>query len=159
MNFFSKIATLLPFAFAAFCGTSCSDAAYDRIPEKIEGYDGVNLFIFHASWCSYCNAELPLLKRLYSEYSPCGLHVIGINEDDDENIMHKYVKEKEIPFPVVHWDYSLMKKFGHPRSIPTHILIDSSGVIRLRQIGPIKETEARVQIEKALGNAVTHCRP
>ncbi len=159
MNFFSKIATLLPFAIAGFCGTSCSDAAYDRIPEKVEGYDGVNLFVFHASWCSYCNAELPLLKRLYREYSPCGLHVLGINEDDDESIMRKYVKEKEIPFPVVHWDYPLMKKFGHPRSIPTHILIDSSGSIRLRQIGPFKEAEARMQIEKALGNAVTRCRP
>ncbi len=141
----------------AFCILSCSEAAYDRIPEKIEGYPGVSLFIFHTSWCGYCNAELPLLKKVYAEYSPCGLHMIGVNEDDNEKTMRAYVKAKEIPYEVVYWDFPLMKKFGHPRSIPTHFLVDSTGNISLRQIGPLDESVLRSKIEKALN--VTNCHP
>lgn len=161
MKPFSKIALpLSPVIFAILFGIfGCSDLNYDRIPEKVEGYDGVNLFVFHASWCTYCNAELPLVKRLYKEYSPCGLHVIGVNEDEKREDMENYVQKKEIPYPVVHWDFKLMKKFGHPRSIPTHFLLDSSGNIRLRQIGPLDEKSVREKIESALGDAVKNCRP
>mgnify|MGYP003571444354 CR=1 FL=1 len=139
------------------CTSGCSDAVYDRIPEKVEGYPGVSLFIFHTSWCGYCNAELPLLKKIHAEYSPCGLRMIGINEDDNEKIMHAFVKAKEIPYEVVFWDFELMKKFGHPRAVPTHFLVDSTGNISMRQIGPLDETDLRKEIEKVLD--VTHCHP
>lgn len=147
----------LPAFLLALCLSSCSDAAYDRIPEKVEGFPGVSLFIFHTSWCGYCNAELPLLKEIHAEYSPCGLHMIGINEDDNESTMHAFVKAKQIPYDVIYWDYPLMKKFGHPRSVPTHFLVDSTGNIKMRQIGPLNEEILRLQIEKALD--ITHCHP
>lgn len=137
--------------------SSCSDASYDRIPEKVEGYPGVTLFIFHTSWCTYCITELPLLKKIHAEYSPCGLHMIGVNEDDNEKTMEAFVKAKEIPYKVVYWDFALMKKFGHPRSIPTHFLVDSTGNILLRQIGPLNEKDLLSKIENALD--ITNCRP
>lgn len=155
---FQKILLGASLISALFCA-ACSDAAYDRIPERIEGYEGVTLFVFHTSWCSYCNAELPLVKKIYADYSPCGLHVIGINEDDDEKIMKEFVREKQIPYPVVYWDFQLMKKFGHPRAIPTHFLIDSSGSIKLREVGPLNDEIVRSQIERALGDAAKNCRP
>lgn len=156
MKFFRP--QILLFGVALALGlNACNDAQYDRIPEKVEGYEGVNLFVFHTSWCGYCNAELPTLKKIYAEYSPCGLHVIGVNEDDDEKTMLEFVKAREIPYPVVYWDFKLMKKFGHPRSIPTHFLIDNTGNIQMRQIGLLNEKILRTQIEKALD--VTHCRP
>lgn len=158
MKLFSKIA----FAFLSLwclCETACSDAAYDRIPEKIEGYEGIHLFIFHASWCAYCNQEIPLLKSLYGEYAPCGVHFLGVNEDDSEDIMNDFVKDREIPYPVIHWDFSLMKKFGHPRAIPSHFLIDSSGNIALRKIGPLDSTETRQKLDSLLGESLRNCRP
>ncbi len=158
MKLFSKIA----FAFLSLwclCETACSDAAYDRIPEKIEGYEGIHLFIFHASWCAYCNQEIPLLKSLYGEYAPCGVHFLGVNEDDSEDIMNDFVKDREIPYPVIHWDFSLMKKFGHPRAIPSHFLIDSSGNIALRKIGPLDSTETRQKLDSLLGESLRNCHP
>lgn len=158
MKLFSKIA----FAFLSLwclCETACSDAAYDRIPEKIEGYEGIHLFIFHASWCAYCNQEIPLLKSLYGEYAPCGVHFLGVNEDDSEDIMNDFVKERDIPYPVIHWDFSLMKKFGHPRAIPSHFLIDSSGNIALRKIGPLDSTETRQKLDSLLGESLRNCHP
>ena len=155
---FQKILLGASLISALFCA-ACSDAAYDRIPEKIEGYDGVTLFVFHTSWCGYCNMELPTLKQIYADYSPCGLHVIGINEDDDEKTMREFVKAKQIPYPVEHWNFQLMKKFGHPRAIPTHFLIDSSGSIKLREVGPLNDEIVRSQIERALGDAAKNCRP
>lgn len=158
MNLFSRIALTF---FSLWClnATSCGDAAYDRIPEKIEGYDGIHLFIFHASWCGYCNQEIPLLKSLHREYAPCGVHFLGINEDDSEDIMREFAKEREIPYPVIHWDFALMKKFGHPRAIPSHFLIDSSGNIALRKIGPLDSTETRKKLDSLLGDSVRNCRP
>ncbi len=158
MNFFSKIA-LAFFSLWCFCETSCSDTAYDRIPEKIEGYEGIHLFIFHASWCAYCNQEIPLLKSLYTEYAPCGVHFLGVNEDDSKEIMDDFVKEREIPYPVIHWDFSLMKKFGHPRAIPSHFLIDSSGNIALRKIGPLNSAETRKKLDSLLGESLRNCHP
>lgn len=158
MNFFSRIAFGFLFLWCLFA-TSCGDAAYDRIPERIEGYEGIHLFVFHASWCAYCNQELPLLKSLYREYAPCGVHFLGVNEDDSEGIMKDFVREKEIPYPVIHWDFSLMKKFGHPRAIPSHFLIDSSGSIVLRKIGPLDSAETRQRLDRLLGEALRNCRP
>lgn len=139
--------------------TGCEDAGYDRIPERIDGYEGPHLFIFHASWCAYCNAELPLVKNLYAKYSPCGLRFLGVNEDDSPEIMQDYVKQAKIPYPVMHWDFQLMKKFGHPRAIPTHFLTDASGNIVLRKIGPLDSAETRQKIEAVLGDSLTNCRP
>lgn len=157
-----KVLSQILCAFAlplALLFASCEDATYDRIPERIDGYDGPHLFIFHASWCGYCNAELPLLKELYAKYSPCGLQFLGVNEDDSPEIMQEYLKQAQIPYPVVHWDFQLMKKFGHPRAIPTHFLTDSSGNIILRKIGPFDSAEVHAKIETVLGDSVKNCRP
>lgn len=155
---FSKIAAFFCLAFL-LGETSCSDAAYDRIPERIDGYEGIHLFIFHASWCSYCNAELPMLKSLHRDYAPCGIRFLGVNEDDSKEIMEDFVKKAEIPYPVVHWDFALMKKFGHPRAIPSHFLVDSSGNILLRKIGPLDSLEIREKLDGVLGKSLRNCRP
>ena len=154
MNLFSKIALTFCFPCLALFQTGCMDAGYDRIPERIDGYAGINLFIFHASWCGYCNMELPALKKLYAEYAPCGVHFMGVNEDDSKEIMEAFVQKMEIPYPVVHWDYELMKKFGHPRAIPSHFLIDSTGKVVLREIGPIDPQKLRTQLDKTLGESL-----
>ena len=73
--------------------------------------------------------------------------------------MREFVKAKQIPYPVEYWNFQLMKKFGHPRAIPTHFLIDSSGSIKLREVGPLNDEIVRSQIERALGDAAKNCRP
>ena len=45
------------------------------------------LITFWATWCEPCRAEFPMLNELIKEYQPKGLKVIGINLDDDGDLI------------------------------------------------------------------------
>jgi len=102
---------------------------------------------------------MPLVKKLYADYSPCGLNIVGVNEDDGKSSMEKFVKSENIPFPVIFWSYELMNQFGNPRAIPANFLLDSAGNVRMRVLGPLREQDVRIEIEKTLGEKAKNCHP
>ena len=98
------------------------------------------LLDFWATWCSPCRAGNPELIKLYNEYHPKGLEIIGIS-DDDQNIngWKAAIRKDEIGI----WNHilrtvnnkdakgkamDLSKAYNVP-SYPTKILIDKKGII------------------------------
>jgi thiol-disulfide isomerase/thioredoxin len=54
----------------------------------VEQYRGKPLLItFWATWCEPCRDEFPMLNELVKEYSPKGLHVVGVNLDGDGDLI------------------------------------------------------------------------
>jgi len=82
-----------------------------RDPEVIDGagfqkileqYHGKNVVItFWATWCEPCRDEYPMLNDLAKQYAPMGLHVVGINLDDDGDIilMRRFLARYKPIFP------------------------------------------------------------
>ncbi|MCK9181368.1 MAG: TlpA family protein disulfide reductase [Fibrobacteraceae bacterium] len=159
MRQITKFALFSSLLLIPLFSVSCQDPAFNKIPEKVEGFQGTTLVVFHASWCGYCIREMPLVKKLYADYSPCGLNIVGVNEDDGKSSMEKFVKSENIPFPVIFWSYELMNQFGNPRAIPANFLLDSAGNVRMRVLGPLREQDVRIEIEKTLGEKAKNCHP
>ena len=54
----------------------------------VEKYHGKPLLInFWATWCEPCRDEYPLLNELAKQYIPKGLNVVGVNYDQDGDLI------------------------------------------------------------------------
>src|SRR5215218_5360987 len=61
----------------------------------------VYLVNFWATWCEACMVEMPSIVKLYEAYKGKGFDVIGINVDDNpEIVLPKALKQLGITFPV-----------------------------------------------------------
>jgi thiol-disulfide isomerase/thioredoxin len=68
----------------------------------LEQYRGKNVVVtFWATWCEPCRDEYPMLNELAKQYAPQGLHVVGINLDDDGDIilMRRFLARYKPIFP------------------------------------------------------------
>src|SRR6202030_4527310 len=54
----------------------------------VEQYRGKPVLItFWATWCEPCRDEFPMLNELAKEYAPKGLHIVGVNLDQDGDLI------------------------------------------------------------------------
>jgi len=97
------------------------------------------LIIFWSTDCPGCIAEMPELIKLYQDYSPRGLTMIGIALQHD-SIQHIQAmrQQRQIPY-LLTWDKTgdMAQQFNRVRVTPTHFLINAEGEIVLRKIGEL----------------------
>src|SRR6266404_463405 len=84
-------------AMTAFAGPQAPKSAAPHDPELIDaqGYQKLVeqyrrkplLVNFWATWCEPCRDEYPMLSELAKQYAPQGLKVVGVNLDDDGDII------------------------------------------------------------------------
>jgi thiol-disulfide isomerase/thioredoxin len=72
---------------------------FEKVLEKYRGKSMV--VTFWATWCEPCRDEYPLLNELAKQYAPQGLHLVGINLDDDGDIilMRRFLTRYKPIFP------------------------------------------------------------
>jgi peroxiredoxin len=56
---------------------------------------------FWASWCLECRPEMPMLDRIYREFAPQGLAVIGVNARENKEAVRRYATDLGLSFPLV----------------------------------------------------------
>jgi cytochrome c biogenesis protein CcmG/thiol:disulfide interchange protein DsbE len=88
-----------------------------------------------ASWCVSCREEHPLLVELSKAKL---LPIIGLNYKDEPAAGMKWLRQNGDPYDlsVVDRDGSVGIDYG-VYGVPETFLIDKSGTIRYKQIGPI----------------------
>jgi thiol-disulfide isomerase/thioredoxin len=97
----------------------------------------VVLIDFWATWCQPCKKEMPGYQRLVDEYGARGLVVIGFKFDtmpDIENPV-EFAKGIGIHYPLAVATDDLKQKFGGIEGLPTTMLYDRNGVLRMKVIG------------------------
>jgi thiol-disulfide isomerase/thioredoxin len=70
----------------------------------LEEYRGKPLLVtFWATWCEPCRDEYPMLNELAKQYAPQGLKVVGVNLDDDGDLilMRRFMARYKPVFPNV----------------------------------------------------------
>src|SRR6266436_6012683 len=68
----------------------------------VRQYRGKPLLInFWATWCEPCRDEYPMLNELAKEYAPKGLRVVGVNSDQDGDLilMRRFIARYKPVFP------------------------------------------------------------
>ena len=108
------------------------------------------LIVLSASWCPGCIMEIPMLKRLHQKYSDKGLKILMINEDDNLKAMARFIKAKEIPWTVVHWNRDASNAVGNPGFIPATCLVGADNKIEMAVVGDVSENALEKRIQQLL---------
>ena len=68
----------------------------------VQQYRGKPLLVtFWATWCEPCRDEYPMLNELAKQYAPQGLKVVGVNLDDEGDLilMRRFIARYKPIFP------------------------------------------------------------
>jgi cytochrome c biogenesis protein CcmG/thiol:disulfide interchange protein DsbE len=89
-----------------------------------------------ATWCAPCRQEMPSLERLYKEFGPRGLKIVGVNSADfaDDSTVMAFANGygltfdilRDVPKPGKDSLTQTYKVTGYPESF----VIDKAGMIR-----------------------------
>lgn len=109
---------------------------------SIEEYRGkIVLVDFWATWCEACKEEMPDLKRLYQKLRPQGVEFLAPSMDEDgKKALLPFVAQFEVPWRVLLANDEAARAYG-VFGLPTKFLIDPSGVIVRRYVGPVEVSE------------------
>ena len=92
-----------------------------------------------ASWCAACKVEHPLLVDMASQ----GVKLVGLNYKDTQNEAIAWLVNYDNPYQsvIVDADGRVGIDFG-VYGVPETFLIDKTGRIRYKHIGPIEKNDA-----------------
>jgi thiol-disulfide isomerase/thioredoxin len=122
------------------------------------------LLDFWATWCGPCLASFPHLREWSEKYKTRGLIVLGITKyygngdgkeltpPEENSFLERFKKEHNLTYGVAVADTDNNLRSYGVQAIPTAVLIDRQGVIRLVTTGTGggNETMIEATIEKLL---------
>jgi peroxiredoxin len=104
----------------------------------LANYRGYVLVLeFFATWCDGCNESLPHLISFNRQYNRQGLQILGLNpgvRGDTLGVVQRFIREKQINFPVALADSDLLLDYG-VQPIPAIFIIDKKGVLVQKFVG------------------------
>lgn len=107
----------------------------------------INVF---ATWCPPCNAEMPNLVKLSTEYAAKGVETMALSVDEGgPDLVRKFVDKYKIPFPVAMADANNPVTSG-VTGIPVTLLIDRKGNSAVVYVGMISEETVRHDLNSLL---------
>jgi cytochrome c biogenesis protein CcmG/thiol:disulfide interchange protein DsbE len=100
----------------------------------------VVLLNFWATWCPPCVEEMPSLIKLQRSAKEKGFVILGISIDVDADAYHRFLKQHEVNFLTVRDPEQRVAHAYGTLGWPETYIIDRSGVIRRKVVGPIDWT-------------------
>jgi cytochrome c biogenesis protein CcmG/thiol:disulfide interchange protein DsbE len=109
------------------------------------------LLDFWATWCAPCRVELPILASLHRRYGPRGLRVVGVNVDEGgPSLVPQFRQRFGLDYVMVYDVEGRGSRAFNVQGLPTLVLVDKSGQVRLRHAGTATEEELARAVESAL---------
>ena len=105
-------------------------------------YRGRPVFInFWASWCAPCRAEMPDIVEAYNRHRNAGLEILAIDNTQLDVVedVHAFVKEFQMPFPVLLDEEGAATKAFGVLGLPTSVFVDGDGIVQGVHAGPLTE--------------------
>jgi thiol-disulfide isomerase/thioredoxin len=109
------------------------------------------LIDFWASWCGPCRAQMPALVRLHQRFRARGLVVVGVNVDQNGAwAVPSFRRRLGIEYPMVYDVGGEVSERYHVEGLPTLVLVDRDGTVRLRHAGVASEESLADAVEGLL---------
>src|SRR5690606_34328459 len=101
--------------------------------QAIRQWQGKTIVVnFWATWCPPCLEEMPELSRMYRQYQPQGLVVLGISSDEPDKI-RMFAAETPVSYPLLSGELAAMplsESLGNNKGIlPYTVVISEDGSI------------------------------
>ena len=113
----------------------------------------VNVF---GSWCEPCRGEQPLLMALSADptLKQLGVQILGVAQKDTPDAIKRYFDELGDPYTKIGLDDSGRAGIDWGvYGVPETFIVDGSGVIQLKHIGPLAEDDIAKEILPAVAAA------
>lgn len=104
---------------------------------------------FWASWCGPCRETMPHVEKLHREFKDKGLVVLGINDEDIDDI-RQFVQKNGYTFPTLIDVESAVSELYGVSSIPQTLIIDRDGKVFAHFYGTGEEENLREAVKIAL---------
>ena len=148
-------------------GLSVAGAPQAQVPHdpqviNAQGYEKVVqqhhgkplLMTFWATWCEPCRDEYPMLNELAKEYGPKGLQVVGVNFDQEGDLilMRRFIARYKPVFPNYRKEQGHEAEFnqavlpGWNGALPASFFYDKDG----KQVGHVVGASNRETYEAAI---------
>jgi peroxiredoxin len=98
---------------------------------------------FWTSWCEPCKEEMPSLAQLQKQMAP-KITVLGVSTDDSPSAYHSFLKQYNIDFLTVNDPGKQSSDLYGTTGQPETFIIDPSGVVRRKFIGPVNWTSPEI---------------
>jgi cytochrome c biogenesis protein CcmG/thiol:disulfide interchange protein DsbE len=98
---------------------------------------------FWTSWCEPCITEMPSLSRLQKQMAS-RITVFGVSTDADPAAYHRFLKQYNIDFLTVNDPKRQSSDLYGTTGQPETFIIDTSGVLRRKFIGPVNWTSPEI---------------
>lgn len=123
---------ILLFLFSAFAlaGEAPSFSLKSAVGETVQlprEHDGVDIYLFWATWCPYCQRLMPHLQSIEDEYGE-KVKIFAINFRDDGKPL-AYMEEHGFEFVLLPEGDDVAKRYGM-HGTPGLVLVDGDGHIR-----------------------------
>jgi thiol-disulfide isomerase/thioredoxin len=106
------------------------------------------------SWCTPCREEAPDFAEAYQKYESKGVQFVGINTRDDNAAALTYNSYFGIKYPSLQDPNETLvldlKQIIPATSVPSTVIVDSSGKVAVRALGGITEPELLKEIDYTL---------
>jgi cytochrome c biogenesis protein CcmG/thiol:disulfide interchange protein DsbE len=128
-------------------------ADLDGNPLRLNDLRGRPVIVnFWASWCGPCVEEFPLLQTAAAQHGVDGLAVVGIVYRDNSEAARAFMARLGASWPAaMDPGEQVAESFGI-YGPPETFFIDSTGVVRGRQIGQLTAADLDRQLALALAN-------
>jgi thiol-disulfide isomerase/thioredoxin len=93
------------------------------------------LLDFWASWCGPCIQSMPTLEKLRRSYESQGLVVLAVDVGETRETVEKFLKSKQVAYPVIMGNESGMPEAYSVTVYPTFVFIGADGKIAAHQFG------------------------
>ena len=115
-----------------------------RVRRLLDWRGSVLLCNFWATWCAPCREEVPILVAARQQWASRGFEVVGIGIDSADKI-REFSKTYRVNYPVLVADGSaleLLRKLGNQAGgLPYSVILDRTGSITQRHLGPLKAAD------------------
>ncbi len=127
-------------------------------PIKLGDYNGKVLVVnLWATWCGPCRSEIPELVKLYREFRPQGLEIVGLSTENPEASaegVRQFVSDYSMNYRVG-WATAdvAMTLMNNRNAIPQSFVISRDGRVLTRFVG-YNASETPLKLRKAVEEAL-----
>lgn len=91
------------------------------------------LINFWATWCKYCDLEMPDLNNLHNDNED--VVVLAVNVQEDEDLVRAYIEKNQLDFEVVLDSDAAISRQYLTNGLPNSYFVDTEGVFLGRYPG------------------------